>query len=292
MADSIIETPDYSADLRVLEAATEQITEAGKKTKAELRLAALRQEIASQKTSSEIRASIDSLKGELNVSGAIDGAQTLSETDKKALEQQIKEALSDLAPDKIDASLRTTERLIDMVRDPKYKSLLQSYAGSLMLEKFEANNQRIVILGNKNIAISPIDPSKQDVVLDRNNTTLQGNINSYIREKPSVLDTIRSGMLFRAHATGENPAKAQDVQSYFTSLKNKQNLSAAEATLLLSQSGFADMVNLPEMREVQKLQKEVQQTLVPQSNLQSGGQVPSTVGEGIGTVGGAIGKIA
>ncbi len=86
----------------------------------------------------------------------------------------------------------------------------------------------------------------------------------------------------------------------FTSLKNKQNLSAAEATLLLSQSGFADVVNLPEMREVQKLQVVVQNTLdqpkntvhVAPHNLQSGSQVPSVVGEGIGTIGGAIGKIA
>ncbi len=205
MADSQHNSSDYTQDLCVLQEATDKLDSA-KKPGVEAKLDKLRQEIAAEKTAMEIRASINSLKTELNVSGTIDSAQALSETDKKALEQQIKDALSDLAPNRIDASLRTTERLIDMVRDPKYKSLLQSYAGSLMLERFETNNQRIVVLGNKNIAISAIDPSKQNATLDINNTTLQANINTYIAEKPSALDTIRSGMLFRANATGANTA--------------------------------------------------------------------------------------
>lgn len=68
MADSIIETPDYSADLKVLADATKQIPDGDKKTEAEWKLAALRQEIDAKKTTADIRTSIDSLKRELNIS--------------------------------------------------------------------------------------------------------------------------------------------------------------------------------------------------------------------------------
>ncbi len=97
-------------------------------------------------------------------------------------EKKIKEILSDLSPDKIDASLKTVESLIDFIIDPKYKMILRSFAGSLMLEKFEANNQRVIVREDKTIEIAYIDSSKQSTLLDQNNTILQTKINARIKE--------------------------------------------------------------------------------------------------------------
>jgi hypothetical protein len=106
-------------------------------------------------------------------------------------EGKIKEILSDLAPDKINASIRTIELLIEMVTDPKQQMTLRSYAGSFLLEKFETNNQRIIVGQDKKIAIVYIDPLKSNPQLDANNTGLQTNLNTLISEKPKILDTIR-----------------------------------------------------------------------------------------------------
>ncbi len=72
--------------------------------------------------------------------------------------------------------------LIDFIIDPKYKMILRSFAGSLMLEKFEANNQRVIVREDKTIEIAYIDSSKQSTLLDQNNTILQTKINARIKE--------------------------------------------------------------------------------------------------------------
>lgn len=228
-------------------------------------------------------------------------------------EKKIKEILSDLSPDKIDASLKTVESLIDFIIDPKYKMILRSFAGSLMLEKFEANNQRVIVREDKTIEIAYIDSSKQSTLLDQNNTILQTKINARIKENSWVIDTIRSGMLFRAQSVGitqENAWKTavvvkmesssqKDLQAYLKTLSGRQNLTIPEQTLLLSQKGFQDFENPPELRDVTKLQEMAQKVLAQPQNTtpissgpQSGSQIPSVVGEGIGMVWWVVGKIA
>jgi hypothetical protein len=91
-----------------------------------------------------------------------------------------------------------------------------------------------------------------------------------------------------------------DLGEYFKKIKENKNSTFAEQTLLLSQSGFADFQDLPRSTDVIILQNLVQSQLPAVTNSsttitvgpQSGNQIPSVVGEGVGMIGGAIGKIA
>ncbi len=83
----------------------------------------------------------------------------------------------------------------------------------------------------------------------------------------------------------------KDLQAYLKTLSGRQNLTIPEQTLLLSQKGFQDFENPPELRDVTKLQEMAQKVLAQPQNTtpissgpQSGSQIPSVVGEGIGMV--------
>ena len=87
--------------------------------------------------------------------------QTQTQTDSlkasfEARKAEIQKSLENLAPDKIESSFQTTERLIALC--PKgYETLLRGYAGSVILEQFEKGGQRIVLKSDNKLEVNPID---------------------------------------------------------------------------------------------------------------------------------------
>lgn len=216
---------------------------------------------------------------------------------------KIKEALSDLAPEKITSSAQTVEKLIGFVDNPSYKMILRSYAGALMLETLEKHNERIVVNADKTIKIEYINiPASQNQDLDANKNDLERSLNDTLSKTPTLLDTIQSGMLFRAlveTSDKKTPDKKtipvdmttfskEKRDEYFKELQAKKDkkepLTTQEQTLLLSQAGFANFESSINPQDVAKLMKAVEST----------GEkgAASAVGEGIGQIGGTIGKLA
>lgn len=231
-------------------------------------------------------------------------------TDIDAEKRKIKEALSDLAPEKIITSAKIIEKLIDFVSDSAQKQILRSYAGSIILETLEKHNERIIINADKIITIDYINPiSPANTELDANKIALEKSLNETIQKTSSLLDTIRSGILLRSQVETADknnntqtiivkPISSQeDMQAYFKKLEEKktknESLTIQEETFLLSQEGFKDFQSFAKPQDVAKLAQKVStDTSVLSTSQFTGDKMTSSVGEWIGQIGGTIGKIA
>lgn len=232
-------------------------------------------------------------------------------TDIEAKKTEIKEALKDLAPERIESSLLSTEKILRMYPESQ-KTLLRGYAGSLILETFEKHGQRIIVKAGNEIEVNPIDSARATPELLGNNTNLRLKLNTLLKDGALNPDTLKIGMLYRAKSFVDysnivraedgavmNPNETKDPNKYFEHLEKLQHtgykLSAAEETLLASREGFADFgAMLPAIHQVKDL-GQIQKVADAMNGVISGtgekGAV-SAVGEGIGQIGGTIGKIA
>ncbi len=239
--------------------------------------------------------------------------QTQTQTDSlktsyEAQKLKIKETLADLAPDKIESSFQTTERLIALC--PKgYETLLRGYAGSVILEQFEKGGQRIVLKSGNKLEVNPIDQAHSTPELLQNNVDLALRLNTLIEGKKlnSTVDILKTGMLYRAETFGSYSAsirdkdgkvmnldKARDPNKYFEYLREQvqagHTLSIAEQTLLDSQDSFRvsspDMISVIEqMKDFGQYKKNVEasmNTVIPaisgNTGPQSGSNVPTAIG--------------
>jgi hypothetical protein len=240
----------------------------------------------------------------------------------EARKTEIQKSLEDLAPEKIESSFQTTERLIDLC--PKgYETLLRGYAGSLILEKFENNGQRIVLKSDNKLEVNPIDQAHSTPELLQNNVDLTLRLNTLIEGKKMDTNILKTGMLYRAETFGSYSAsirdkdgkvmnldKARDPNNYFQYLREQvhaeHKLSSAEQTLLDSQDSFRslspDMMisAVEQMKDFGQYKKRVEAsmnssvTLTPSGSTgpQSGNNIPTAAGEIGEVLGGGLGKIA
>lgn len=206
MTDIPSQALDYSKDLQVLQDATDKINEPAKKTEAEQKLTTLRQEIAAQKTATEIRSSIDSLKKELAIPSSPSIENSPSNNDislkLKGLETEMRGPLS---PAKL---VRILKEIPPESVDPTGRSFIVQYVVmKLQSDGFivAISKNEGVLVRTENEAMKPKAAILQETLQSHSKS---GSINHRDIEQSLI---IGSGSLSEYRDTQANP---QNLSSY------------------------------------------------------------------------------